>query len=104
MAPPDRTIRATFLVRLIMGVLLCVVASAEVPEILTLSDQAANDFTICRTSEAGCFDFQPARNTGRDRRTIEISSSVSLPSQLQMSCRERSLSFDLLALLSVRRT
>jgi hypothetical protein len=76
MAPRKHTFRATFLVRFVMGVLLCVVACAEVPEILTLSDQAANDFTICGTSEAVCSDSQPVRNTRRERLTIEISSNV----------------------------
>ena len=52
MAPKRRTICATLIVRLIMSELLCVVGSAEVPELLTLSDLASNDFTICRTSES----------------------------------------------------
>jgi hypothetical protein len=104
MAPREQKFLATFLVRLVMGVLLCVVASAEVPEILTLSDQAANDFTICGTSEAVCSDSQSVRNTRGERLTIEISSNVSRLAQPQFSCGERSLSIDLLALLSVSRT
>src|SRR5215469_11314464 len=102
MAPTKRIIRATLFVRFIMGMLLCVVASSEMPELLTLSDQAANDYTISRTSEEACPDLQAVRNN--DRPTVEIFSRFPRRSQPHTPCGEKFLSLDLLALHSVRRT
>lgn len=47
---PSRRLRvATILVAAIVGLLICAVAFSELPELLTLTDNVANDFTVCKT-------------------------------------------------------
>lgn len=94
------TLRARILLTIITSLLLCTVASAEVPELVSLEDRIANDFTICRANSIpflrctahilldGPFDKVP-RSYALRPPTIEAAEL---------------LSFDRLALHSVLRT
>ena len=103
MAPRERTIRASLLVRIIVGLLFCVAASAELPEILTLADQTDNDLAICSTSAPACPDLQRSQDTGCDQAAVGMDHP---PSRTQPHAPSQTRSFpsDLLALHSVRRT
>src|ERR1700751_2320601 len=48
--PIPRSSSAKILVPMIVGLLLCGLVATELPEILSLTDNTANDFTIRKTS------------------------------------------------------
>jgi len=48
--PSRRSNSATILIAVIVGLLLCAVVVAELPELLTLTDCTANDFAVRKTS------------------------------------------------------
>lgn len=48
--PSRRPRSATILIAAIVGLLSCAVAAAELPELLSLTDSIANDFTVRNTS------------------------------------------------------
>lgn len=103
MTPRERTIRATLLVRIIVGLLFCVAASSELPEILTLADQTDNDLAICSTSAPACPDLQRSQDAGCDQAAVGMDHPPSR-TQLHAPSQTRSFPSDLLALHSVRRT
>jgi hypothetical protein len=41
-----------FLARALLGLLLCGIIAGELPELLTLTDNATNDFTVCGARSA----------------------------------------------------
>jgi hypothetical protein len=103
MAPRERTIRASLLVRIIVGLLFCVIASAELPEILTLADQTDNDVAICNTSAPARPGSRLSQDPGCDQAAVGMDHPPSR-TKLRAPSQTRFFPSDLLALYSVRRT
>jgi hypothetical protein len=99
----QRTIRAKILVPLVTCLLLCAVASAEVPELLSLADRVANDFTICRANSSPSPVLRSNGSVRLDGSFVKVPELASCEFQ-PPNIEEAELSlFDLLALHSVRR-
>ena len=61
----------------IVFLLLCGIVGGELPELLTLADNAANDFTICKVKTLGSHDFPEASRAARTAVDIDSSRAVS---------------------------
>jgi hypothetical protein len=103
MATIIRKIRVAFLVRIIVGLLFCAIASAELPEILTLADQTDNDIAIGNISALASPDSHLSQETGCDQAAFAMDHPPSR-TQIHPPAQTRSFPRDLLALHSVRRT
>lgn len=60
------------LIPALLLLLLCGIVAAEFPELLSLTDNAANDFTICKVKTLGSHDFPEA---SRAARTVDVDCS-----------------------------
>ena len=75
---------AGVLVPALLLLLLCGIAAAEFPELLSLTDNTANDFTICKVKTLGSHDFPEASRAGR---TVDIDSSRAVSALLYSRLR-----------------
>lgn len=99
-----RTIRDKILVSLVTCLLLCAIASAEVPELLSLEDRVANDFTICQASSLRFSVLRCTGNVWLDGSFVKVPRFTSCEFQLPQIEKAELPSFDLLALHSLLRT
>jgi hypothetical protein len=97
-----RTIRAGILLTLLTSLLLCTVAIAEVPELLSLTDRVANDFTICRVNSLPVLGSTGHVRLGGSFAKLRRLASCALRSS-RIEAAELP-SFDRLALHSILRT
>jgi hypothetical protein len=57
-----RDIAAKAFITAIVSLLLCGIVAAELPELLSLTDNTSNDFTICKVSSSPLPNAQSVRN------------------------------------------
>jgi hypothetical protein len=62
------------LVRALVSVLLCGILAAELPELLSLTDNTSNDFTICKASSLSLPVLQRAKNVRKATIDLDYSS------------------------------
>jgi hypothetical protein len=67
------------LVPALLSLLLCGIVAAEFPELLSLTDNTANDFAICKVKPLSVHDV---RDAGRAVRTIDMDSTRSASARL----------------------
>jgi hypothetical protein len=99
-----RTIGIRFLVFLATSLVLCCIASTEVPEILSLSDNAANDFVVVKAEPLPSLVLRDAYTLRLDAMNRKADRSTTRKPPSPLVDKVKPSSSDLLVLYSTLRT
>jgi hypothetical protein len=88
----------------VVSLLLCGIIAAELPELLTLTDNTSNDFTICKISSSRLSNAQSVQNLQKAAMDLNKPSRSSLFVHLRFFVKAQLISALLFILHSILRT